>query len=373
MNLLGLNTFQVRILSDLGFSVNIPMHSQLSWGSIMAEPFSENTIQDVVKYAKNLGIQVIPEITTVTRGGGWFEAGILVECPKVMCTAGRGVAANSTDSDFLGIIISILHELMELFQNPPYIHLGFDEREEAKVCYEEAGASVDLDNFERILSKALKFQDFDESRLIRWENTEGVVYPMRAGQVTHYHLKEPAVSRDSPFFVSTGLNFADPEGAEMDTWAIYKTTRRLLKFKPTGIIGIVDMIHGTFWRDFSIPQRLVAFAMGLSSSPDFETKSEFEARRDELMVNFDKQNGVSAQQLPKGLLSRRSFVGDGTIRNATLARHRAFVHWGTRVNETCELRSVSITENIAREGVLVSRKIPDSSGLDSQGTEHLKS
>ena len=189
MHLLNLNTLQLRLVSDIGFAIEIPNHDHLL--SENDDSFSIASIITIVEHARSLGIKVIPEITTATQAGGWFAAGVLAGCPNVMCKHGVGIGANASDYDFLAIVVSVLLQLLEQFDHPPFIHLGFDEREEVKACYDEAQLAVDLNEFERRLAAALEYQGFDESKLLRWENSEGIVYPERAGRMTHYRLSKP--------------------------------------------------------------------------------------------------------------------------------------------------------------------------------------
>ena len=333
MHLLGLNTLQLRIMNDVGFVVEIPQHRDLIWGT--RDPYTEDSIRTIVKHAQSLGIQVIPEITTATRAGGWFAAGVLAGCPKIMCGKGSGMGANATDTDFIAILVSVLHQLLEQFDHPPYIHIGFDEREEVKACYDEAKLEVDLVEFERRLVEALKFQDFDESKLIRWENSEGIIYPGRAGHLTHYRLSKP-ISSAEPFFISSGLNLGDPSMTDMDAWSVYKHTRKLVSYDPTGILAEVDLVHEAFWKDFAVVQRLVAFAIGLSS-PDL-SESDFQEHLVKSLAVLKMEENQA-----------------GKILDAEIAIKHLQKHWDLRTNESCQRRVSHFVKTMPKEGVLVEK------------------
>lgn len=331
MHVLNLNTLQLRILSDVGFAIAIPKNQHLVWDT----GFTIHEVSTIVKHAHSLGIQVIPEITTATRAGGWFEAGVLANCPKVLSQYGVGMGANATDSDFLANIVSVLLGLVEQFDHPPFIHLGFDEREEVKACYDEAELVVDLDEFERRLTAALKFQDFNESKLIRWENSEGILYPERAGRLTHYRLSKPLNSGE-PFFISSGLQLGNPSTAVTDAWSIYKQTRKLVSYQPTGIVAIVDLVDEAFWIDLAISQRLVAYAVGLSS-PDL-SKSDFEKYIVETLAVLGVQENLAGIVVdPKTALSEQE------------------LRWELRKNYACDYVTISKSRVVGRKGWLVEK------------------
>ena len=331
MYMLGLNTLQLRLMSDTGFALEIPQHNNLLWG--YEDRFCESEIRTIVKHARALGIQVIPEITTATRAGGWFGAGVLADCSKLMCSTGIGMGVNVTDTDFIAIIISVLHHLIELFDHPPYIHLGFDEREEVKACYDEAQLEVDLNEFERRLVAALKFQDFDESKLIRWENSEGVLYPGRAGRVTHYRLSKP-ITPGEPAFISSGLNLGDPNMVDMNAWSVYEQTRKLVSYKPTGVVAVVDILHSTFWKDFAIAPRLMAYAIGLAKSDLNKLDFEEQLRQALVALNFDDDH---LGKTPNAETSRKHVEKSLEVRN----------------QRACVTRVTKVARIVPKEGWLV--------------------
>jgi hypothetical protein len=331
MHVLNLNTLQLRLLSDVGFAIEIPENQHLVWET----GFTIQEVNTIVKRAHSLGIQVIPEITTATRAGGWYEAGVLANCPRALCKRGVGMGANATDSDFLANIVSVLLGLLEQFDHPPFIHLGFDEREEVKACYGEAELVVDLDEFERRLTAALNFQDFNESKLIRWENSEGIRYPERAGRLTHYRLSKPLNSVE-PFFISSGLQFGNPNTAVTDSWSTYKETRKLVSYQPTGIVAIVDLVDEAFWKNLAISQRLVAYAVGLSS-PDL-SKPDFEKLMARTLAVIGVQDNLAGRLVdPKAALSE-------------LERRRKL-----RKNDVCDYVTINKSRVVGRKGWLVER------------------
>lgn len=333
MNLLGLNMLQLRIMGDLGFAVSLSKHRELTWAD--DAPFTIDAIENIVTRAEFLGIHVIPEITTATRAGGWFGAGILANCPETMCKKGT-IGVNATDPTILGATISMMHELMQLFHNPAYIHLGYDERTEVQACYDEAELRVDLDHFEYKLIEALKFQDFDISKLIRWENIEGIVYPHRAGEVTHYRMKMPTnkSSNSGPFFLSSGLNFTDHS---LNAWDLFQKTRELSSYRPTGILAVVDIVHEAFLKDFAVIQRLVAVSMGASSSE--WTRPEFQKALKEILTSMKVEENF-----------------EGELPDANLAREHLESHTNLRKRNACIARTTHLSKEVPKEGVFSRRE-----------------
>jgi Glycosyl hydrolase family 20, catalytic domain len=331
MNLMQLNVLQLRLMNDFRMALDIPKHNTLNWGT--EDSFPAEAIQSIVKHAKALGIQIIPEIATVTRGGGWYGAGVVASCVKFICERGIGVGVIPTDRYFVGIIVSVLYQILHLFDFPPYLHLGFDEREEVRSCYEEASIDVDLDIFERRLRAALQFQDIDETKIIRWENSESILYPNRVGLVTQYTHSMPIISKET-FFVSCGLFFGNASDTEMDVWSIYSQTQELVSYGPIGIIAIVDLVHTSFWKDFAILQRLLAFTIGLST-PNL-TKEAFTGTMMKAYETFNVKNNLEGKVLDPA---------------ATLNTMKQ--HWEARRKKACHARSRNITLDVPREGWLV--------------------
>jgi len=337
MNELRLNTLQLRVVSDIGFAVNLP-HKEINRGSIGSEirsrsssskkdlhwtkfltwgtvQYKESSISKVIDYAMNLGIQVIPEITTVTRAGGWHRTGTLMNCPLVMCDANQrlGMAANASDPDLVVYTVNVLLSLLEQFKNPPYIHLGYDEREQSRACYEEAlqhsrdthqkggkqGFAYGEDNlglFEQRLQKALDYQDIPETKLIRWENTEQVIYPHRAGDITHHRfssLSTTSGENDASFFTSTGLNFREKSTS---AWDIYQSAQNLVSSKenmgnyPTGIIAMVDVVNDKSWKSFDMDHKIIAFGLGIHDKRKFSSEEQFNILLDKICTSLSCNN-----------------------------------------------------------------------------------
>lgn len=331
MNALGMNTLQLRIMSDHGFVTEINGHHGLLWGRVPDSYFSEQDLQHIVTRAESLGIQVIPELATATRGAaGWYAAGLLENCPNHVCQGGIA-GLDTTNNNLFSTIISVLHELVDQFHHPPYIQLGYDERNEVQACFKEAFRVADLDEFERRLKKTLKFHRFDESRLIRWENPDGGAANLhRAGKVTHHYLTEPPESKDDGTESFASLNLTD---TQVDAWDVYRQTRKLLSLRPTAILATVNWLDEAFWNEFAITQRLVALAMGIGSS-DSMSKSAFDDKLKTALSHFDLEGG-------------------GRVTNDTFAKQMLVDGWTSHNERACRARTGLIGKFLPKEGVLV--------------------
>jgi hypothetical protein len=59
------------------------------------------------------------------HGGGWAGIpGLIVQCPEFICEKGYGVPINVTHPKFRGVLTDVLREIVDIFDDPPYLHLG---------------------------------------------------------------------------------------------------------------------------------------------------------------------------------------------------------------------------------------------------------
>jgi hypothetical protein len=237
-------------------------------------------LQEVVATAKQLGIQVLPEISISTNsGGGWYNAGLVVDCPRVLCDEeGGGVANDVSQGSLLPFLLSAIQDLHDIFHtsSSDYLHLGREERRDSMRCWNKSGKQeANYDVFEDRLSYLLKMKGlYDPKHILRWENQEQVQYAKRTGNVTHYHhsipLHETAASNKNntrTFFGTVSLT------AEKDPWMIYQETRQWAAAQPTGLLAKVEEpLHPQSNHDLA--QRLLAFAIGSAELPAME-RTEF--------------------------------------------------------------------------------------------------
>lgn len=252
---LGFNLLQLRIMSDSGMAVKLYSLPNLAFLTEGHGIWAPETMRQVVEYASTKGVQVMPEISITTRAGGWANAGILAECPNVICKYGQGIAIDTRESADMQIFALVLRELRGLFSSD-YLHLGYDERKEAMKCYKEAKMdNVNLDEWEQRIEAVLRLEGIPEEKVLRWENTEQVMYPRRAGRVTNYRKVSSIKNSTASFFVTID------SCVSASAWDIYLNTREITVASPTGIMASIDVL-GDVWDSLKIRERLLTVAMG---------------------------------------------------------------------------------------------------------------
>lgn len=338
---LGFNLLQLRIMDDLSFIMHLG--EKLSLQRIDTEDDVDfdydydNAIVDTVEYAYHKGIFVMPEISITTRSGGWSESLAHVQCPNVLCNQGRGVAIDLTQPAVWPILSVTIKFLRYIFSSK-YIHLGFDERKESRICFDEAQVTPDFDMFEEKLQEILRIERIPPDHVLRWENTEQKAYEKRAGGVTHYRLSGVPTNSTSPWFVSTKLALDEHETAEWSGWNIYEYIRSLASKSPTGIIASVGVIDTESWKMLNIKGRLLAVAMGLSSQTTDYSEKEF-------CTHYNS----TCHSLTPGYHCD-SFGKVNTSKSWWMTREQVAT---SRIQQACNSRTQEIVERTARKGVLV--------------------
>jgi hypothetical protein len=257
---LGLNTLQLSMLNGFGTSLyleDMTLLYHMVPTPRSSDPLTEVVLGNLVRTATKLGIQVIPEISITTDATGWYHAGFLLNCPQAFCENGC-ITNDVTRGSLLPILLETVRKLHNIFiKSSSYIHLGSDERNSSRACWEESGKHGNYDLFESRLEEMLMQKNwYNSSSIIRWENKEGAVSTNRLGLVTQYqHKLPPKANQDLPFFGSIAVSL------ESDPWETYRQTLEWAAVKPTGLIVKVST------KDLASKKlNLVAFAAGLSTS-----------------------------------------------------------------------------------------------------------
>lgn len=339
---LGMNLLQLRIMNDYGFamgSTNISEHhTSVAWTSYEQvrgfRPYNSTVLRNLVDYAFHRGIEVVPEISLATRAGGWFKTSVLMPCPVAICERGHGLTTNVTNPMFTAVVFSVIHELKSIFNTTQYIHLGYDERQEAKRCNAEAKETPDIAKFEKRLEFLLNQLKIPLDNVIRWENTEGQVYSDRAGKITHYRGNTPDPSLLEPYFISTNLVMEDPDSSLKDAWDLYKYTRKMAQAKPTAILAWVGGADDATWDLNNVYSRLMAVAFGTSEDayPDIESFNatySVTCAKEMLQEVCHKFGRQSHQEL---------------VKNVLLKKRRQ------RLEESCNSRTRPISRLVPKEG-----------------------
>jgi len=278
---LGINLVQLRIADDFGQVVeydsipNVGYHPTLSQANKTEEKstftfYNRHRLEQMVGWAHQVGIQLVPEVNLATNGGGWYKTGMVMNCPKTICDKGRDIAFDVIDKfeSVMPVVLAAIRELRDIFtlsSSNQFLHLGSDQREMAvKGCFAEVGhipseAHAALHRFESKLFAALSLMGIDQNHIIRWHNQEKVEYPGRTGNITHYTDSDDLVNefhRDSAptsFFGTVILT------DEMTPWEVYQATRRWMIHSSTPQGMVAKAANGQLPR----LNQLVAFTMGL--------------------------------------------------------------------------------------------------------------
>ncbi|KAG7369040.1 glycosyl hydrolase family 20 protein [Nitzschia inconspicua] len=269
---LGLNTLQLSLLNEHGCALHVG-DSELLYHVVPTpkngEILSDSIIDKIVTKAANYGIALIPEISITTRSTGWYHAGFLIDCPKTLCESGE-ICNDVTRGSLIPVLLDMVRLLHGLFHSSsPYIHLGSDERRLSQPCWNESGKTPDYNLFEARFSEILLTKGwYEPSKVLRWENKEGVHYANRTGDMTEYQYRIPT-ELGSPFFGSLIIDNAT------DPWAVYTKTRDWVAAKPAGLFAKISKV--SLNEVVGIKPKLIAFTAGLSSSlPFMKSKEELD-------------------------------------------------------------------------------------------------
>jgi hypothetical protein len=182
----------------------------------------------------------------------------------------------------MALVSNIIGESHYLL-NSPFLHLGYDEREESKPCLEEGGIDdIDYNVVEQKLQTLLSVLDIPSEYTIRWESSDSDASDAprkRAGLVTHYHLTNPPDNETNPFFVTTDLRFNDLSQLKHDDgWKIFKKTRAYAQHEAVlGIIAGTLEVSPQTWSALNVDGKLIAMAIGASDQAEhILTEKDFE-------------------------------------------------------------------------------------------------
>jgi hypothetical protein len=272
---LGFNLIHLRLTDDQAFAVRLDSHPEMAVSSSSNskhQVYTPTELRALVAYAKERGIVVIPEINVPGHAGSW--GALTLQCPQFICQKGYGMSLNVTHPQLRLVLKDILEEILDIFDHPPFLHLGGDEVHMSAPCLKEVGIADRGEyfaKFEIMLRDILLELKFPEERALRWEAPSTITASgMPAGGMTHYwqgvaQQKRPMNTTTAPFFTSRGL-YMDTNKYDWG-WDIYKHVQYLLgneKRLPTGITVGTFELNATFWYDRNVVSRLVAVALGAS-------------------------------------------------------------------------------------------------------------
>jgi hypothetical protein len=135
------NFIHLRLTDDQAFHVLLQSRPQLAYPTALwnddRNVYTAKELVDLVAYARARNIAIMPEINLPGHAGAW--AGIpdlVVSCPEFTCAKGYGLPLNVTHANVRAILKDVLTEIIDIFDNPPFLHLGGDEVNMGTCVYE---------------------------------------------------------------------------------------------------------------------------------------------------------------------------------------------------------------------------------------------
>ena len=274
--------------------------------------YQPHELSEFVKFAKDkYNITVIPEVNIPGHAGAWGAnkdyPDLVISCPEFVCSKGYGVPLNVSHTELPRILRYVLKQVVEIFDYPPFLHLGGDELHMSTPCLEEAGIldpsswlKESVPYFEEYVLRPIVAElGYGPHQILRWE-TRTSHKQHRFGGITHYWESTPLSSSYDPYTVSTGL-YLDVVGTgrgygHWDYLAAQKLVTDLLNPPFAIVVGTFEL-NMEFWRDRNVLGRLLAIRMGVSSPTTTTSVAT---------TSMDQQQRVQKQVVDDVTVSRTS-------------------------------------------------------------------
>jgi hypothetical protein len=131
--------------------------------------YDPNPIDRNANPPPKFNITIIPEIDLPGHGGGWAPGipSMIVPCPKFLCGIGYGIPINIGHAQVRSILKDVLQEVLEIFDQPPFLHLGGDDLHLTEPCWQEAEMVPNYPQFESNLAAILQDLNYPVENVIR--------------------------------------------------------------------------------------------------------------------------------------------------------------------------------------------------------------
>jgi Glycosyl hydrolase family 20, catalytic domain len=291
MHVLQYNLLHLRLTDDQAFAIRLESQPNLTCPTHIYgnnQVYSRDDIKDLLQHARTKGIAIVPEINVPGHSGAWMGIpGLVVPCKRLACSKGYGLPLNASHPDIRGILTDVIREVIDIFENPPYLHLGGDEIELAKPCFDEVGSEFfDYNIFESMLKDILKDVGYPENQVIRWRETDfaatvfniktNIKREVRAGSINHWWHDTPGktenVTVGTPIIGSARL-YMDVNNMEA-AWEVFLHARKWWHlgdvFAQTAPVNLKGIIVGTFelgtafFHHRNVVGRMLAVTIGVS-------------------------------------------------------------------------------------------------------------
>lgn len=141
MSYMKLNTLHWHIVDDNSWPLYLESYPLFTNGAYAPDAiYSHQDIQQIVQYANDRGIRIIPEFDGPAHADAWAKG-----YPEfvISCSDGQSLLNPTDQGGIYEAITGILAEVIPLFGNPDVIHFGGDEVEDL-TCWNE---STEVQNF----------------------------------------------------------------------------------------------------------------------------------------------------------------------------------------------------------------------------------
>ena len=248
----------LRLTNDQSFAIQLHSRPELALPSPKdTRMYNGEELKELALYAKKRGIMIVPEIQVQSHAGSWLGIpGLLVACPNYTCSAGDTISVNTTNPELFPVLKDVIGEVRDIFDTPPFLHLGGNDIELSKAYYEELGVNMpDPFLFERHLEGILIELDIPLDNVLRYGDA-------RNGKTTDKQSSYEATGQSSfawtgnqsaaPLFASSTSLSMDANG-EDNGWAIYQHARLLTNTNNvTELVVRTSKLHPRWWGDRNV-------------------------------------------------------------------------------------------------------------------------
>lgn len=298
-------------------------------------PWSRADIAGIVRYANSRGVTAIPGINTI----GHLERAPYI-CP-LKDGAGKEIGHDIRNRDFFRQYAAVLDELIELFDNPPYVRVGGDE---STAVFETLGGTPEecANLFAGTMNFVAEHLRKHSSRAIVWHDM--LLSPLLGGNPSSGTLSTLVLSKLSKTIILDywkysvaekydGIDQLQKAGFEVwaSTWNTPQAISRLAKYAHArGVTGF----NGTTWcNNHTKGEAMILVgecAWNADAGIDFNAGRVF-LNNWNFIGNFANAPGARPLKFSGGVEMLHTAGGDARLRNLKLDLSRPVAAGKTRI------------------------------------------
>lgn len=269
---LGFNLLHVRLIENESFPIKMLEYRHLSLRQKHYKgSYTEDDFRQLVDYASNLGVRLMPEINFMSNAGGWLQSGLLVSCPNYICDTGGPIPLDVNRGRTLATVSMVCGSILKIFGTAPFLHLGNVDPDRVEPCYREAYpiGEVDLRNTfqdaQKIILRVFQNMGVAKTRIVTWESPNDQLL----GGIVHFSKTRPVgATVTRPFLVSTGTSVESME--DDNAWQIYQQTRFSHNSGAMGVVVGTKGMDIEEWESRNVMGRLIAIGAALSNQEEMD-------------------------------------------------------------------------------------------------------